>query len=251
MAENVEQPVTPPDGTEPPKKKVTFDDEQQVVVQGLIDKAQGQVYQKLNPEIATLKTQIDELKAELKAKAEVKPEVKPEPPTKRKEAEEQLAQMEARLEEMRKIAEDLKREKENIERRAAETQKQNKDARLKEEFIRASEKIDFFDRMEIFDVLKSQFDLDDRGNVVVLNPSTGEPRKNLNLEPMSLTEFLQQYAKDKPWKVKAKNTDGGTGAGESRRIETERQSTIPDVSKMKPEEFLAYTESVIAKQYDR
>lgn len=260
MAEN-ELPPTPEDGIEKPKPKVSFSEEQQEFIQKLIDKAQGSVYDKTTPVIESLKQQVTDLTAKLNAKPDPeptpkpKPESKPEPKPEPKlgpKPDDAFAALNAQMQELRTLAETLKTEKQAAEKRAEDAKRANRETTIKEHFIRAAEKIDFFDRMEVFDLIKGQLELGDAGQVIVMNLAANAPRMNTNLEPMSLSEFLVEYAKEKPWKVRAKNPEGGTGSAESRRLDIPKsQSAVPDVSKLSLDEVLALSNEVIAKQYDR
>jgi hypothetical protein len=243
-------------------EKVEFSEVQQRKVNDLIDqtfaKAFEKAEQKWQPKITELETKIQALSGTKKDEQAGTTSTKSESKTEKKEtktvADETLEQVKAQLAEFRNIAEQLKQEKADAEKRASEVAKQNKASKIKEEYIKVSDKVSFFDRMSEFSHMEGQLELDDNGSVVVLNPQTKMPRLNTNLQPMSLEEFVQDYAKQKPWTVKAKDTEvaGGSGAGETRKFETREKSQKPaDYSKMSLDDLLKEAEKVIAKQYER
>lgn len=250
-----------PNGGTTEKPKVEFSPEQQSVLDGLINAAFAKAFEKAKVEsdtkVKTLEEQLAELKAS-KAAAPAAPEApKVEAPKTVKEVDAktsaETAALKAQLEEVKAIAEALKAQREEADKRAAEVSKRNHSAQIKEAFISASEKVSFFDRMSEFKHMADALQLDENGNVVVINPATKLPRLNTNVQPMTLEEFVADYAKQKPWTVKAPSSEvaGGSGAGENRKLETTQKATTPDIAKMSHDEILAEAEKVIAKQYQR
>jgi hypothetical protein len=240
------------------KTKVEFSPEQQTVLDGLINAAFAKAFAAANkqfePVVQGLTTELQTLKSQIPASKEQKTEEKPKEKKTTAELTEDTAALRAQLDEIRQVAESLKKQREEQEQRALELAKQNKAAQVKEAFIRASEKVSFFDRMSEFDHMEKQLQLDESGQVVVINPATKLPRLNMNAQPMTLEEFVADYAKQKPWTVKAPTTEvaGGTGSSEQRKLDTTgSKQPAKDWSKMPLEDLLAEAEEVIAKQYER
>jgi hypothetical protein len=243
------------------KPKVEFTPEQQGVLDGLINAAFAKAFEKAEVEsgkkIKTLEDQLNEMKAKQTPQAPVaKTEPKIEAPKTVAAVDtkinEETAALRAQLEEVKAIAEALKTQREEADKRATEVAKKNNSAQIKEAFITASEKVNFFDRMSEFKHMADSLQLDENGEVVVINPATKMPRLNTNVQAMSLEEFVTDYAKQRPWTVKAPSSEvtGGSGAGENRKVEAPK-TTTPDIAKMSNEELLAEAEKVIAKQYQR
>jgi hypothetical protein len=241
--------------------KVEFTAEQQKKLDELINGTFAKAFDKAKKEAAAEAAEkLKALEAELKAVKESagkttetppQPEVKPEKKTTVAEVNNDVLQIKAQLEEFKNIAEQLKRDKAEAEKREAQTAEQNRKAKLKEKYIAVSDKFNFFDRMSEFSQMEP-FLKADGDRIVVMNPETGHPRLNTNLEPMTLEEYVAEYAKQKPWTVKAPTTEvaGGSGASEQRKLDTGRTDS-KDYTKMTLDEIKAESERVIAKQYER
>jgi hypothetical protein len=244
------------------KPKIEFSSEQQTFVNELINGTFGKAWEKaeatFGPKITALETKLAELSTP-KTGTQQTPKIDEKKPeekgSKAKSApqDEANAALQAQLDELRSIAEQLKQDKLDAEKRATDVARQNKTSRIKEAFIGVSDKVSFFDRMSEYKHMENQLDEDETGNIIVLNPATKLPRLNTSLQPMTLEEFVQDYAKQKPWTVKAakEQVAGGSGAGDSRKLATKQEDKVVDFAKLSNEELLAEAEKVIAKQYQR
>jgi hypothetical protein len=162
---------------------------------------------------------------------------------------EALAQLRAQIEEMQSGMKKVLNEKTEAEKRAQRLEQEHRGSRIKEAFIDAAKGITFFDPMEVFSLTSSQFDIDDEHGVVVKNPKTGQPRMTMGdngMRPVTLAEYLNEFANSKPYLVKAKDADGGSGAGGSQKQPSGKDKGI-DFAAMTPQEFEAYLQSVKAR----
>lgn len=243
--------------------KVTFTEDQQALLQKIVDGAYTKAYEKAEGQwkgkLDTLTAQVEELKKTPAKKDEQKPPTVPDdkPKDEKKdkphEAAPEYTALAAQLDEIRTVATGLKADKDKADAEIAAERKKNKEARIKEQYFRSSDKVDFFDRMDVFALIEGELDLDDDGNVVIMNPKTKQPRIS-GVDPeknMSLDQYLTDFAKAKPHMVRATNADGGSGSGENRRTETTTKKDVVDYNKMTDEEFRALTSKVISQQYIR
>lgn len=252
------------DANQQSKSKVSFSDDQQQIVDRLVDKVFAKAFEKgkaqaageLESKLAEANQTIEKLNKQL---AVVKPpdeeaQDRPAPPAKadKKAAAAQspdIQQLLARFEELQSLATSLKSERDQAKEELTKHRDLTRKARIKEEFIDASKGINFFDPMEVFSLVREVIDIDGESeNVVVKNPKTGQPRLNSNMEPMSLAEYLAEFAKTKPYMVKAPTADGGTGAGASRKIETRKTDeadAAAKVASMSNEEFNTYINNLM------
>lgn len=258
--DNDKDPNAGSDDKKPEDKKgpVSFTEEQQALLQKIVDGAYTKAYTKAEevwkPQIATLTSQVEELKKAKPAgdpkdtKPDDKPADKKDPTTGTTSVD--IQTLMARLDEVTTVANTLKADKEKAEREAADERKKNKEARIKEAFIRSADKVEFFDRMDVFALVRDDLDLDDNGDVVIMNAKTKQPRlSGLDAESnMNLDQYLGEIAKAKPHMVRAKNSEGGSGGGENRRTETTDKKPI-DYSKLTPDEMRELTSKVISRQY--
>ena len=123
----------------------------------------------------------------------------------------------------------------------------NRRARIKDEFMSAAATMNFFDANDVFKLVEGEIGFDDKHGVIVKNEKTGEPRMTVGggeYRPVTLAEFLAEFAQRKPAYVKAQASEGGSGAGGSQRLPTEPQGGLPDFSKMSPAEVAAYASQV-------
>jgi hypothetical protein len=117
--------------------------------------------------------------------------------------------------------------------------------------IRAADKVDFFDRMDVFNLLQNDFQIDDStGEVVVIHPGTKLPRQNSSLKNMTVEEFISDFAKTKPHMVRSGNDGGGSGANSSKKT-PDKKDEVVDYKTMPSKQFQELTQKVIASGYDR
>lgn len=243
---------------------VTFSDEQQTLLNSIIDKAYTKAYTKAEeawkPKLEALTSQVDALKSKQPTTTPatvpvVKADDKVEDPKDKltpSGTPVDVSAIMARLDEVTGIANSLKADKEKAELEIAKERQTNKEARIKEAYFRSSDKIQFFDRMDVWALIHDDLDLDDAGEVVIMNPKTKQPRisgadpeRNLNLD-----QFLGEFAKAKPNMVRAQNSEGGSGAGENRTTVVTPEAKKPvDYTKLTPDEMRALTSKVISRQY--
>jgi hypothetical protein len=225
----------------------------------LIDKVYSRAFEKANKiadeKFANVQKELDELK---KPKAEEKKvDEKPEDKKKKGGKDDGSPDTEtilARLDEVSKIADELRKEKDAAEQRAVEIERRTKDGQVKEQFFRVADKVGnavgngFFDNNDVFDLVKGDLDIDEDGNVVIINLKTKQPRVTTSGN-LTLEQFLTDFAKTKSHMVRAKNSDGGSGGGESRKTDTKDKTEVVDYAKMPKEDFRTFTNNVMARQY--
>jgi hypothetical protein len=206
----------------------------------------NQTIEKLNKQLGAVKPPAEE------AQDNNKP-TPPASPDKKAQAAQSpdIQQLLARFEEVQSLASSLKSERDSAKEELTKYREVTRKSRVKEEFIDASKGIHFFDPMEVFALVRDVIDIDDEtDSVVVKNPKTGQPRLNSNMEHMSLSEYLAEFAKTKPYMVKAPNTDGGTGAGASRRLDAggkpDEAAVAAKIASMSNEEFNAYINNLMS-----
>lgn len=259
MAEDVKDDAQDAAGDKADKAKVQFDENQQTIFNAAINEAFTRAFEKADgiykSQIEALKKEITDLKtakpADDKSSKEAADADKDKGKKKDKEAVEdpRLATVLAQLEEVTNIAKTLQKQKEDAEAEANRQAERNKEARIKEEFIRAAEKIGFFDTMDVFSLVRHELDVED-DSVIIKNPRTGLPRKAGSVDTnMTLDQFLSDFAKSKPFLVRSKNAAGGTDAGASKKLSTTDKTEEVDYSKMSRADFIALTNQTIGRQY--
>lgn len=242
------EPVVVPEVVKPP----VYDEAQQKHFNDTINAAYGKAFEKASAIFAPqIKDLTDKVTALAAAKPVVVPPVETPPVVVPKSVAEstEIARLNAQLTEVRAIAEQLKTDKEESDKKVSTASAQTKDSKIKEEFIRAADKVDFFDRMDVFNLVKNDFELDPATNeVVVIHPGTKLPRQNSNLKNMSLEEFIGDFAKTKPHMVRAPNVEGGSGSSAARTLVTPPAEAV-DYKTMPRDKFLAIAQTVIDKAY--
>lgn len=228
-----------------------FSEKQQTKVNDLVNQTFGRAYTKAKAEA---KQEADAALAALQAKldaataAAIKPAVEEKPAKAKKDDSPEFLALQSQLSEFQTASKTLKDERDSLRAKLESQTTQTTETRIKEAFISAASKIDFYDPMDVFALVRSDIVIDqDTGKVIVRNAG-GQPKLNSDLEPMTLTEFLGEFAKQKAHLVKAKNLEGGTGAGQSRVEKPEKPKTAKDYSSMSQEDFAALTSKVMANQ---
>lgn len=188
--------------------------------------------------IEALTKEIDTLKAATKESGSKKKE--------QQSAEiEQIQQLQGRIEEMQAIVTRITSEKNEAVTKLGSYESERTKARKSQAFLSAiPDNIKFFSNDEVYTLLEPVVQ-EHEGQFVVINPKTGLPRLGNDLSsPMTLSEYISQFAAEKPHLVKAPDTDGGTGQGETRRTDTKTGDA--DVDKLNAAELEALIQKVKA-----
>lgn len=205
-------------------EKVTFDDRQQEKVNELLRDAQGRAGREAREKAQTLETELATLKSELDEAKRVAAAAKTT--TAKKEAGDDVADLRAQIEEMRKahspVAAEMERMKQSLQVKDAEVLKAKQgtsEVRKEVALVSAAAKINPFEVDEVVNATKNAFVWDENtGRLVVVDPSTGQPRLNSAFERMSVDEFYAEYASKKPYMVRG-TAKAGTGSTESTRYD--------------------------------
>lgn len=211
----------------------------------MFGKGMKRVKDELEPKLTEAENQVKDLQAKIK-------ELEGKIPTadakddkakggKKDEPSEDVKKLLATVDELRLNMDKLLGEKRQADEALTKERDANRKARIKDEFITAAASLNFFDANDVYKLLEPEIGFDDNHGVIVKNVQTGEPRMTVSgssYRPLSLTEFLADFAQKKPQYVKAQTSDGGSGAGGSRKLSTD--SKEPDFDKMTPQEALAF-----------
>lgn len=190
--------------------------------------------------ITELETQLNELKA---SQADAGNKKKTEEPT------EDVKKLTAKLAELQSNLDGLLNENKQAKEALDTERTRNREARIKDEFMTAATSLNFFDANDVFQLVKGDIAFDDKHGVVIRNHETGEPRMTISgglHRPVTLAEHLAEFASKKPQYVRAANTDGGSGAGGSRKLQA--GSDLPDFNGMTPQQIAEYANSVKSRR---
>lgn len=233
--------------TPPKRDKLTFTPEQQEKLNELIDKGYAKGFTRAKEEakgeftklfetqeatIADLKAKFEEATkaAAENASAEKAPKVPPE----------EMQQLSTQVQTLRNTLMNVEKEKAELLNKVQSFDAVERDMKTRSAFEMAAADIAFIDANEEYQLLKERFGVDEQGEFFVKHEKTGRPVLNAHAEPMTLTEFLSDYAQRKPHKVKAPDQRGGTGASETRQAPGSQK----DIARMSPDEFRAFVERV-------
>jgi len=233
------------------KKKAKFEPEQIEFVNKLVSEAFKDGATKVEKE---LQAKLEAEKAEREKLAKDLEDLKKSKEEKKEEKNPQLEAFQAQLAEMQGILTGIKTERDDLKKKVETAETAARKSRKKDAFLNAAKEADvsFFDPLEAYDLAeKSGYDWDkDADRPVVLNKETNRPKLNENGEPMSVIDFVKEFADRKKYLVKAPNQQGGTGSGEERKTDksTKKDNDLPNFDKMTPEEFEAYTQQILNKR---
>lgn len=234
------------------KKKIKFTAEQTKIINDLFNqgfkdgasKAEAALNAKLDEEKKAreaLKAELDELKK----KAEKPKEEKPDP---------QIEAFKAQVAEMQGILSGIKTERDELKKTVTDQTVAQRKSRKKDAFLSAlnEAKVSFFDPLEAYSLAEGMgYEWDEQTDrPVVLNKETNRPKLNSSGEPMTVIDFVKDFAEKKKYLVKADNQDGGTGGGSERRVDKPKVEELPDakeIESMKPEEFEAFVQGIMNK----
>jgi prefoldin subunit 5 len=259
-------PVAGGDG-QTPQDKLEFSKAQQEFLQRHTDEVFGRGYKKaeshLEPKLAEANARVEAANARIEAvtkeladlkKAQTPPKSpdddgknkKQEPPVKDEAMAQENQRLKATIEELNTGIKTLSKEKEDAVGKLTTFETTRRDARIKDEFLAAMPTgVTFFSPLEIFELVRKSIDVDEAGRIVIMNPKTGTPRLGSDYQsPMTIAEFIAEYAEKHPWEVKANNAEGGTGGGEARRQEKPKEPAPPKVKDMPAKEFEAFLQKV-------
>jgi hypothetical protein len=232
------------------KKKAKFEPEQVEFVNKLVADAfkdgAEKVEKDLQAKLAAEKAEREKLAKEIEDLKKTKEE-------KKEEKNPQLEAFQAQLAEMQGILGGIKTERDELKKKVETAELTARKSRKKDAFLIAAKEADvsFFDPLEAYELAeKSGYEWDkDTERPVVLNKETGRPKLNENGEPMTVIDFVKEFADKKKYLVKAPNQSGGTGSGEERKIGKEKkENELPNFETMTAAEFDAYTQKILNKR---
>ena len=209
--------------------KVEFTPEQQEKVNKLIQEAQGRAAKEVKTQLEKTTEELQAMRDRIKELQEQEDKKKTtEPPqelvNKLKEAERLLGTFQNEVASLKNLA----KEKETEAAKAMETKRELERLWALEKAA-GSER--FVDLNLVIKDTKDQVKFDEQYNrYVVLNPDGGV-RMNKSMEPMTLTEFYEEYAATKPWVV---NPTFKGGAGSSKSSGAGGKYTVEDIFGNKP-----------------
>lgn len=238
--------------------KVVFDELEQARVNALLkeerEATETRIRALLEPKVTenaaqvlTLQSKVTDLTTQLEAATRAAGE--PGPAV--KELETQLAKSKALYVELETGFATMKTRAEAAEGQlTSEKSARLQDAkRGKVKDILTAQKIEFFD---FDDTYNSNIDrvlkIDDAGKfVTVINPETQEARRNAAMEPMSLAEYVADFAKQKPWLVKAGDNPGGLGTKPADALpeEQKNQSDLKKIAESSDADFKQHIDNII------
>jgi hypothetical protein len=171
--------------------------------------------------------------------------------TKSEEPSEDVKKLSAKLAELQSNMDNLLNLNKDAEKALAAERATVRQARIKDEFMSAAATLNFFDANDVFRLVETEIGFDENHGVIVKNQETGGPRMTVGggeYRPVKLAEFLSDFATKKPQYVKASNTEGGSGAGGSRKLPSNDGGDLPDFTKMTPKEIADFANRVKSRQ---
>lgn len=207
--------------------KVTFDEKQQDKVNKLIEDAMGRAGRQARKDSDKIKEQLDALKTELdQAKVDL---INARTTSEKKDATDDIVALKATIAEMQSVQRLTQTEYENTRRALQAKDAEVKQAREQTINVRkdtiltqAASKINPFDVDDVVRATQDSLQWNaEYSRFEVIDPSTGQPRLNSGFEPMSIDDFMEEYAKKKPHMIRA-GARFGTGSSESGGYDTSR-----------------------------
>lgn len=239
--------------TDDKKPKVQFSAEQQDKLQELINEAFAKGAKKTEEDLAKATKTITELTAKVEELTKA-PSKKDDKKADDKKADDKkaddndadgrtrLAKMQAQFDELLSNFNTVKSERDSLKGEKDKAVQDARKARFATTFDEAAGDTFFKNgtvRLELSEQLRQEED----GSITVLNPKTGQPRLNTDMEPFTLKDLLAEYAKNNPHMVKVK-VEGGSGAEETRKLET--GVVKKSIKDMTPAEIKALEKRVMA-----
>lgn len=251
MAEEVEvmeQEQAPVVEEKPKKQVLKFSVEQQDLINNLIKEKYTEAYTKADTKY---KTQLDSLRAELdsfKKNQEVKKVDNKEESQKNTEEQEEFRQLKDKLAESERHLElnrmnfEMLTEKQKALQNELEVERL---ARVQERKVNtlmsAAQKQKFIDPSLVVKLTGDLIKPTEEGSFKVFNEA-GQERWNEFMKPMTIDEFMSEYAATHPFLVQGSNT-GGSGAKEG-KIHTGRKWTRSEIAKMRPADYEKYRNDI-------
>lgn len=224
-----------------------FTPEQQDIVSGLVNDAFGKGAAKVQKQLDEAKSLIDSLKGEvenLKKATAKKEDTKQDDKGKNVVDDKALnaeiekvkadgrtkeAKWQAQFDELMGNFNTIKTERDQLKTEKEQAHKAAKEMKFASAFDEAAGD-QFFKSKTVRLELAEQLKHEDDGTITVLNPRTGQPRLNSDMQPFTLKDLLAEYAKNNPHMVKTE-VAGGSGASETRKTDTKTATkSIKDMS---------------------
>lgn len=213
----------------PDLKKVEFTPEQQAKVDELIKESMGRAGNEARATAARLETDMATLRADLAAAKEA---LKTAPPSKKKEANEDVAQLQSQIDEMKtaskSTADELKRLGDVAKAKDAEIEKARNETvavRKQNAIQAAATEHNFFNPQVVSKLTEDKIKWDsEKSKFVVLNDEGGV-RLNSTLDPMTLGEFFKEFAASNPYLVRG-DVKPGVGSKENSRYDVSSNGQI-------------------------
>lgn len=200
-------------------EQIVFDDKQQQFINDLIAKKQGEAAQLVRTELATTKTQIEELNTQLTtAKADL---AKAKTPGSKAAAGDEVEALKAHIAEIKAAGATSAQEIERLRQAAAASAQEadkskNETINVRKEIAiaQAAQPVGFVDLNVITKLTTEYVRWDSTKNTFVVYGDNGQERLNASFNPMSLAEFYTEYAAKNPYLVRG-DARPGTGSTQS------------------------------------
>lgn len=178
------------------------------------------------------------------AKAPVEDKDKPNP---------EFEQMKAQMTEMRGIFDATKAERDKLLDEVKVAKKERAKSNKKDAFLSGvrDAKVNFFDASEAYKLAEDDgYEYDEAADKpFIKNKATGVAKLNENGEPMSVIDFVKDFAKRKNYLVQA-GVPGGTGSSQSSHQVPKEEPTV-NYATMSNEEFAKIQQDVALKAAQR
>jgi len=246
------------DGNQDDKKKVEFSPEQQAKVQELINEAFGKGASKTEKELKKATDAIEALIGKIAKPEEAKPgatkddkkvddkkqdDKKDDKGDDKVDGRTQLAKLQASFDELMTNFNGMKTERDTLKGEKEQAVKQTRDHKFVQTFEEVADEFKFFRNQTVRLELADQLRYEEDGSITVLNPKTGQPRLNTEMQPFSLKDLLADYAAKNSHMVKTE-VDGGSDSKGNRKVDAPGgRKSIKD---MTPDEIKAIEARVAA-----
>lgn len=253
MADEVKPDTTPADGggapqdetPAPARKKFEFDADAQEFINGKIDEAYQRAFKKaeaqLGGQLAEAQTKMEQLTKELgalrdgsKGKEKGKEsDGQPQGGQTKAEIEDEAKKLRAQISELQEGLKTIKSERDTMKTTLESTERERRESTKLDKFLSSiPDRLKFFSPKEAYALAmaEGQLQLNDKGDLVVINPATGLPRLGRDMEPMKPEDYIAEFASKRPWMVEA-DVAPGTGGTESRTISVRKgQKSYADMT---------------------